>query len=295
MLEFTESRRSRLRSVFHSLQTKGHRRPNAAHTIRFLIVASLAMDLMAQFWMGTPASARGSESIGSRVPARAESSATPGKQASSAFTCSHGCFQFPFPLAVSASYQLLGGVATLTAYPGFDVTKTPYDIEIYDVTTGVRVGQPCPTGATCSRSVAYSYATTHTYIAYVALNGATNPPPAVQNNSNPVTIVWRNLLVLNGPEAVFNNAAANLTATSAIDVSFPYLYDIEIYDVTTGTRVAGCLSGTTCPVPVNYPTLCTPTTHTFIAYIAANSTTLPPPQIQATSNPLSVVFHGPHC
>ncbi len=89
----------------------------------------------------------------------------------------------------TSSTSLHGGEAvTLTATSATDVGPTPYYIQIFDSTTGVRV-KSCGTGTTCSVSVTNGKST-HSYVAYVAASGTTKPPPSIQSTSNGVSVNW---------------------------------------------------------------------------------------------------------
>ncbi|TMK39248.1 MAG: hypothetical protein E6G66_17900, partial [Actinobacteria bacterium] len=166
MLDITETCRTGSRTFFYGLRAGRLARAGASIATRSFMFALVTATVAAQFWTAPPASAQ---------------------------------FVF-FDLAASANYVLVGGSATLTATYTLDVGPTPYYIEIFDHTTGVLVKE-CSSGTTCSVSVSYSYPTTHTYVAYVARFGTTEPPPDVQQKSNPETIVWQDQLVLNGPQA----------------------------------------------------------------------------------------------
>lgn len=74
--------------------------------------------------------------------------------------------------------------------------------------------------------------------------------------------------------------STTLTATTGMDVG-PTPWFIDIFDTTTGTRLNACGSGTTCTATVSQSAA---TTHTFVAYVASGSFTLPPANIQGTSN-----------
>jgi len=71
-----------------------------------------------------------------------------------------------------------------------------------------------------------------------------------------------------------------LTAATGTDVG-PTPWYIDIFDITTGTVLAYCGSGTTCVATVSQNTA---TTHAFVAYVAAASSTPPPASIQGTSD-----------
>jgi len=163
-------------------------------------------------------------------------------------------------------------------------------IEIFDQTTGARVGK-CGSGYQCSAYVSQSSPTTHCYIAYIARAGATNPPPDIQYSTNTVCVSWLNHLALSGfPDT----DQVGLTAGSLIDVTSPNPYYIEVFDQTTGSKVAFCWQGTRCPetgaqmVPQKGGT-----THCYIAYVAAWGLTNPPPKIQDTSNVVCLTASSP--
>jgi hypothetical protein len=259
MLETTETCRAGLRTFFHNLRAGRLGRTGASIATRSFMFTLLTATVVAQFWTAPPASAQ---------------------------------FVF-FDLSTSANYVLVGGSATLTATYTLDVGPTPYYIEIFDHTTGTLL-TACGSGTTCPASVTYNYPTTHTYVAYVARYGTTEPPPDVQQKSDPQTIVWQDTLVLNGPGAVINNRTGTLTASASFDVG-PTPYYIEIFDQTSGMLVKACGFGTVCTAPVQIIQSCHTVSHTYIAYIADYSTTAPPPGIVATSNPWTVEFIGPPC
>ena len=178
--------------------------------------------------------------------------------------------------------MFVGSSVSLAAQFSYDVGPTPYYIEIYDQTTGARLAS-CGYGTTCSATVASNVETTHNYVADVASWSTSYPPPNVQSASMTVPVTWNATIVLNGGQA-YANGPANLTAQTTYDVG-PTPYYIEIYDQTTGSRIAVCGSGTSCSVSESgYGT------HTFVAYIAAWSAGSPPPSIQATSNPVTVSY-----
>ena len=74
------------------------------------------------------------------------------------------------------------------------------------------------------------------------------------------------------------NQDSHIYATSAWDVG-PTPHYIQIYDTTTGERVAVCGTGTMC-----VHTMSGRGWHDFIAYVGSFSLTYPPPNVQSTSN-----------
>lgn len=90
-------------------------------------------------------------------------------------------------------------------------------------------------------------------------------------------------------EAVFVGATATLNAQNSYDVG-PTPYYIEIFDTTTGSRVAVCGSGTACSVGVSHSVA---TTHTYVADVAGWSASYPPPSIQSASVAVTVTWAAP--
>ena len=80
--------------------------------------------------------------------------------------------------------------------------------------------------------------------------------------------------------------ATTLTAIADRSVSGTG-YAIEIYDQDTGALVKACTSGLNCSATVRRDQA---GTVTYLAYVAAPSSTAPPPDIQATSNRMSVIW-----
>jgi hypothetical protein len=74
-------------------------------------------------------------------------------------------------------------------------------------------------------------------------------------------------------------ASSTLTATTSQNIG-PSPFWTEIFDVTTGTRVAVCGSGTVCSTTVSQAAAAT---HEYVAYLSADSASYPPPSIQETS------------
>lgn len=178
--------------------------------------------------------------------------------------------------------------ATLTATASQDVGPTPYFLSIYDETSHTYVAN-CASGTTCTAGVTQSMPTTHYYEAFVA-----GPPPAtglpsnIQAISGTVGILWHGvnvgLTVSNSTLPL--NVSTTLTATTSSDVG-PSPFWTEIFDVTAGTRLQVCGTGTTCSITTSQAVA---TTHKFVAYVSLNSTTLPPANTIATSIPAYVTW-----
>lgn len=193
-------------------------------------------------------------------------------------------------LSADVPHQLPGATATLTMTSSVDVGPTPYYLEIFDQTTGVRV-QSCATGTSCSVPVTYNYATTHTYIAYRAGYSTTNPPPNIARTTNTQTVTW-GFVALNATQSSYSGPAT-LTARTLDDVG-PTPYYIEIFDQTTGQLVTSCATGKSCSATVSFPFPGHGTvTHVYVAYTARWGATNPPPTITATSAPVPVTWSNP--
>ena len=189
-------------------------------------------------------------------------------------------------VSLQASPTTLGvnSSSTLTATTSTDVWPTPFYTQIYDATTGVRL-RSCASGTTCSVSTSQAVATTHRFVAYVSDSTVAYPPTSIQATSNSSFVTWTNgnyrVNLTSAPAGTFQRT---LTATSNINVG-PTPYYIEIFNARTGTRIAICGTGTTCSTNVS-----TLVRGDYVAFISANSTTLPPASTQASSNVISLGF-----
>lgn len=189
-------------------------------------------------------------------------------------------------LTLSASLNTLpvGNSSTLTATSNTDISSSPFYIEIWDTTAGggpLNGAYTCGVGATCSVSVSQSVATTHAFVATFSAESATYPPTSLQETSAASYVTWTAggwLVSLSAPAETINGPET-VTATANGDV-LPTPYYIEIFDE-NGTLLKSCGSGSTCSVsymPARSPGSC------MVAFISSYSTTLPPANIQASSN-----------
>ncbi|HEV2344932.1 MAG TPA: hypothetical protein VGS97_12620 [Actinocrinis sp.] len=187
-------------------------------------------------------------------------------------------------LAASLNTLPVGNTSTLTATSDTDISSSPFYIQIWDTTAGggpLNAPYTCGTGTTCSVSVSQSVATTHAFVATFAYDSTTYPPSGLQTTSATSYVTWTAsgwTISLNAPAQTINGPET-ITATANGDVG-PTPYYIQIFDE-NGTRIASCGSGSTCSVsytPARYPGSC------FVAFVASYSTTLPPANIQASSN-----------
>jgi hypothetical protein len=182
-------------------------------------------------------------------------------------------------LSASPTTVPVGTAATLTATTSTDIGPSPFWIQIYDATTGTRIGV-CGYGTSCAVSVSQSVATTHEYIAYVASYGTAYPPAGIQATSRLNFVTWSNLgwrVSLSAPAGTFTSETVTAFANGNVG---PTPYYIEIFNESTGSLLAVCASGTTCSV------VFTPSYggSSLVAFISGYSAAFPPPVVAATSN-----------
>jgi hypothetical protein len=186
-------------------------------------------------------------------------------------------------ISVSPTTVAVGATATVTATTSADVGPSPFYIEIFDMTTGTLI-QSCGGGTSCVASVSQSAAGAHSYRAFISPFSTTVPPPGSIESTNPVLVAWSNVgfaITLDDPRTTPFAIPITISATTNHDVG-PTPYFLEIYDVTTGVRLASCGSGLTCSVQFEPPG-CGPNPDRVVAVIASSSASFPPPNIQAAS------------
>ncbi len=192
-------------------------------------------------------------------------------------------------LTASAYTVPVGTSVTLTTGTGCDIGPTVWYLKIFDATTGALVLSR-GAGTNWSTTVSQNAAATHGYVAYLDTGSNSFPPTGVFQQSATIYVTWEaapnNFQVsLSGPSAIpFGAGPAIYTATVNQDVG-PTPYWIEIFDETTGTRLAVCGFGTTCPVSFSPST----SGDNLVAFVSANSFALPPTSTQANSAVLSTV------
>jgi hypothetical protein len=198
-------------------------------------------------------------------------------------------FGVDISLAASLNTLPVGNTSTLTETSSSNIGPTPFYVQIWDTTTGTLLVQ-CGSGTTCSVNVSQSVATTHTYIATFAgftSSAAAYPPPTPQSTSATSYVTWTGsgLLVSLTAPAITVNGPETVTATASINVG-PTPYYIEIFDE-NGTLLHSCGSGTTCSfsyTPARQPG------SNLVAFISSSSATLPPANIQASSNTVTTMY-----
>lgn len=179
-------------------------------------------------------------------------------------------------LSTSSAYGGEDTTVTLVATVNTDLIGTQYELSVYDLTTGAKVGacndDILDTRTRCLFAATFSTGGTHTYRAFMARPGATYPPPAIQAMSGTVDIWWFTLTVTATPGFQLPNQPVVVTASTNADVG-PAIHYITIYG--DGVLLKECASGTACSVTVSQLILC----RSFMAYLSAlpNSHTHSPP------------------
>lgn len=194
------------------------------------------------------------------------------------------CTWFSLSLSANPYYLGAGQTSTVTASVQPDVGPTPYWLGVYDSSTGGSVAV-CASGTSCGGSVNMGSGTSHSFVAYVAGYGTTNPPPNVHVTSNTVYVTWYTVSLSASPDRLAPGGTTTLTASASSDV-LPSPFYISIFDYTTNARLTSCASGTSCAVNVQQ---IGSTVRDYIAYIGNNSTTLPPSPV-ANSNIVRVTW-----
>lgn len=102
----------------------------------------------------------------------------------------------------------------------------------------------------------------------------------------PANIAGYSVSLYESSNALPPGYSTTLSAYANLDVG-PTPYYLEIYDRSTGGRLAVCGSGSSCSTSISESS---PTTHSFIAYIGSYSGTNPPGTIAATSGIVSCTW-----
>lgn len=213
-------------------------------------------------------------------------------------TCTVGLIATPAKAAPSYSVTLsadptsleTGEATTLTTTASHDLTGTRWTTYVFDQTDPSWY-RTCKV-QTCSFSVTQSSPGTHTYIAYVARDRSDPryPPTQIQATSNTVTVTWTQptFTVRLDAEAtwVTPGSTVRLLATANKDMA-GRAFAIQIFDLTSGERLAICDSGSTCLAQVEQVT---PATRAYQAFVAEPGPTPPPPNVQASSEVVTITW-----
>jgi glycoside hydrolase-like protein len=189
----------------------------------------------------TPA-ACGDAILASLAPARtgAQAGAVPGQNLPA------GSLGTPLPsrleLTSSADTVATNHLVVLTATASSTVTGTNLAIEIFDTTSNTLVGA-CAQGSQCS--VAYSALSgTHEFAAY-ATHPSSSADLAEALSSNKVSVGWLESAIAASASVAGQGQSVTLVASSSVDVQRSGRW-LEIYDLTTDSRITYCAMGTVC-------------------------------------------------
>ena len=192
-------------------------------------------------------------------------------------SASLGAFDAATRIALSSNVSTLRGGqnAVLTATSTASVTGTGAAIEIFDRTSPALVAA-CSQGNQCS--VAYAAADgQHTFTAYLTAPTAQAPGSAAIS-SNVVNVGWLDSSVSADELVVGPGDAVTVTARSTINVRDTGRW-LEIYDLTTGSRLTYCAQGTSCSTSVKQTA---GGVHEIVAYVNG--------QPEAVSSPIYVTW-----
>jgi hypothetical protein len=179
-------------------------------------------------------------------------------------------------LTLSATpHTLPVGASTTLATHTVEIGLSPFYAEMFDTTTGAAF-TPCGSGTACTATTSQPVATTHAFKAYLSFLGSALPPPNVSEEAPLNFVTW----TASGYSLSLSASDDFVTAIASVNVG-PTPYYIEIFDLTLGTRIGICGSGTTCSATVSAPSTFP---HAVVAFISANDATLAPANIQASSN-----------
>lgn len=193
-------------------------------------------------------------------------------------------------LAAAPTTLEVGEHSTLTTTANRDLTGTRYTTYLFDQTDPSWY-RTCKVQS-CSFEVTQSTPGSRSYIAYIARErpDPRYPPMQVQATSNTVTVTWTapTFTVTLAADRTWlpPGSTSILRATANKDMA-GRPFALQIFDLTSGERIAFCTSGTTCSGPVTETTV---GTRTFQAFVAEPGASPPPPNVQASSNVVSVTW-----
>ncbi|HEX3479825.1 MAG TPA: hypothetical protein VHT91_32610 [Kofleriaceae bacterium] len=147
-------------------------------------------------------------------------------------------------LTPSVTTLAVGATATLTATTDYDISSSPFWVQLYDDTTATLL-KSCGGGTQCSATVGQTTATTHAYRACFSGFGAAMPPPNLLECTAERFIAWSST----GISVVLSVSQGAVTAFASVDVG-PTPYFIQIFDF-AGSRLAACGSGRSCSAAFN--------------------------------------------
>jgi len=188
--------------------------------------------------------------------------------------------QLPDQLTLTSNSDAFraGEATTITATANLSVTSTDRAIEIFDVTSGTLVGA-CAQGSQCSVDYA-ARAGVHEFAAFVTTPSQTAATDPSTLASNHLSVGWLNSAITANQTVVGPGQAITITATSTLDVLRSGRW-LEIYDLSTGTRVTYCSRGTVCTTTMR---MTTGGAHKLVGYVTGKP--------EAVSTPIYVTWLG---
>ncbi len=188
--------------------------------------------------------------------------------------------QIPDHLTLTSTSDALhtGQAATITATANLSVTSSDRAIEVFDLTSGTLVGG-CANGSQCSVDYAAS-AGVHEFAAFVTTPSQTVPTDPSALASNHLRVGWLNSAIKANQAIVGPGQAVTITATSTLDVLQSGRW-LEIYDLSTGTRVTYCSRGTVCSTTMR---MTGGGAHQLVGYVTGKP--------EAVSTPIYVTWVG---
>jgi hypothetical protein len=189
-----------------------------------------------------------------------------------------------FSITLSAAQTALvpGNSTTLTATANQTVSGSGMSIEIFDL-SGILINA-CNSGATCTATVSQVNGAIVDYAAFVMVFSSNLPSSGnFAAESNPVEVSWLTVSLTVSARVVPLGTQVTMTAVTRADIlglNGSGALGIQIFDVTSGSRVANCLSGIVCSATV---TQSSSTEHLYQAFVAVPGTTLPLQNILARS------------
>lgn len=197
-----------------------------------------------------------------------------------------------YTVAVTANPATLetAYLTTLTVTTNRSTAGTSYTTYLYDQTDPSWFRE-CPS-TSCSYQITKYDAGAHTYVGYVARRRATPmyPPSGVKATSAPTTVTWTastfTIRLVTDRDWLPPGSTSTITARTNKPVDGSSVR-ISVYDQGSGQRVAECTTGSECTITA---TENNQAARTFQAYVASASATSPPPNVQASSGPMTITW-----
>jgi hypothetical protein len=180
----------------------------------------------------------------------------------------------PDRLVLSADNSVLrpGGRAVLTATASSSVAGTGLVIEIFDHTSQQLVAA-CAQGSQCSVSYVAAAGGAHDFVAFATPATSQIPGSDTALASNHVAVGWLDSGITASRTLVGPGQAVTLTATSTMDVRSTGRW-LEIYDLTTNTRLTYCSRGSVCATTMK---TATGGVHEIVGYVNGKPEAVSPP------------------